>query len=51
MNAVGDVADGDFGEGLVGPEAMPHLAADLAVQFADAVGGAGMFQAQDCHAE
>ena len=51
MDAVGDVADGDFVHRFVRPEAVPHLAADLAVQFADGVGGAGKFQAQHRHAE
>ena len=51
MDAVGDVADGHLLHRLARPEALPHLPADLAVQFAHAVGRAGMFQAQHGHAE
>ena len=51
MNAVGDVADGHLLDGFAGIEALPHVAADLAVQFADGVGGAGKFQRQNGHAE
>ena len=45
MNAVGDVADGDFFDGHVRVKAVPHVAADVAVQLADAVGGARNFSA------
>ena len=36
---------GTLSTGVSGIKGLPHVAADLAVQFADAVGGAGNFQA------
>ena len=51
MNAVGDVRDGDFIFRHAGPQVVPHLAADLAVQPADAVAERGHAQGQRGHAE
>src|SRR5665213_560468 len=51
MNAVGDVADGHVLFRHAEIKRLPHVAADLAVQFADAVGGARMFQREHGHAE
>ena len=51
MNAIGNVADGDFAFLFAGIQGLPHVAADLAVQFTDGVGGAGMFEREHRHAE
>ena len=45
------MADGNFVTGHAGIEALPHVAADLAVQFADAIGRARNFERQHGHAE
>ena len=44
MHAVGDVGDRDVVDGAIGPHRLPHLARDLAVAAADAVGGAARAQ-------
>ena len=51
VNAVGDVADGNLVLGEVRPEAIPHVAADLAVEFAHAVGGATGLEREHSHTE
>ena len=51
MNAVGNVADGDLLDRPVGKQALPHLAADPAVQFADAIGRPRGLQGEHRHAE
>ena len=51
VNAVGDVADGDFFFDAPRPEVGPHAAGDVAVQSADGVGAARELEADDRHAE
>ena len=51
VDSVRDVADGDFFDGRVRIKAVPHVAADLAVQLADAVCRARNFQRQHRHAK
>jgi len=51
VNAVCDVANWHLLHGAVRIQRLPHLAADLAVQFAHAVGRTRAFQRQHRHAE
>ena len=51
VDAVGDVADGDFFNGRAGIKGLPHVAADVAVEFAHAVGGARHLEREDGHAK
>jgi len=51
VDSVRDVADGDFLDFFPRIKRQPHFAADLPVQFADAVGRAGKFQREDRHAK
>ena len=51
VDPVGDRGDGDLLLVDAGPETGPHLAGDLAVQQADAVGVGGEPQGKDGHAE
>ncbi len=51
MNAVGDVLDRHFIRRNLRPEVVPHLAADIAVQFADAVDAVGQANRQHRHRE
>ena len=51
VDAVGDVADGDFFFDAPRPEVRPHAARDVAVQRADRVGPARELEADDGHAE
>ena len=51
VDAVGDVADGDLFLRRAGIKRLPHVAADLAVQFAHAVGGARHFEREHRHAK
>ena len=51
MDAVGDVADGNLVLRHARIKRLPHVAADLAVQFAHGVGRARQFQRQHRHAK
>src|ERR1039457_6983411 len=51
MHPVGDVTDGDLILRHAGPNGFPHAAADLAVEFADAIAGRRRAQRKDGHAE
>ena len=51
VDAVGDVADGDFGFREAAPDGIPHAAADGAVELADRVAEGGEAESQDGHAE
>ena len=51
VDAVGDVADGDFLLDAPRPEMGPHAARDVAVQRAHGVGAPRELQADDGHAE
>ena len=51
VNAVGDVADGNFVFVLAGNEAGPHSAGDFAMQRGDSVGAARKTEAENRHAE
>ena len=49
MDAVGDGGDGDLFDGRLRPEELPHIAADVAVEFAHAVGVGAEADGQDSH--
>ena len=51
VDAVGDGSDGDLFRLGLAEEPLPHFSAHLAVEGADAVGGAGIVEGQGGHAE